>query len=251
MRRLIHLSDLHFGTLEANTLDPLVNFVTESKCDLVVISGDLTQRARVSQFEAARDFLKKLLVKQIIVPGNHDIPLYHLWLRFVRPFRNFSNFINSDLESTYVDHEIAILGMNTVSLWKIEGAFDTHRISHLMRRFQSLPQKLVKILVTHHKVPEDILVRSGLNFDLLLSGHTHQASAELRPSGPHHTNIVVEAGTTTSTRVRNGHKNSFNIIDINKGKVNIQRFEWTPEKSLFEAQKMAQFLLGDRGWVKA
>src|SRR5512136_2930275 len=113
MRTIVHLSDLHFGRVYQPTLQPLILAVSEMKPDLVAVSGDLTQRARVEQFKAARSFLNALPVPQIIVPGNHDVPLYNPVLRFSRPLSRFKRYITNDLAPMYMDDEIAVLGVNT------------------------------------------------------------------------------------------------------------------------------------------
>lgn len=89
MRTLVHLSDIHFGRVDATIIEPLVALIAELKPDVVTISGDLTQRARSEQFQEARAFLDRLPNPQIVVPGNHDVPLYNVFARF------FSRSINT------------------------------------------------------------------------------------------------------------------------------------------------------------
>src|ERR1700704_6778790 len=98
MRTLVHLSDLHFGRVDKQLIDPLISAVTEVKPDLVAVSGDLTQRARSHQFREARAFLDALPKPQIVVPGNHDIPFYNFLARFAQPLDNYRHYISSDLE---------------------------------------------------------------------------------------------------------------------------------------------------------
>ena len=103
MRTLVHLSDLHFGRVDAELIEPLLVSVADAKPDLVVISGDLTQRARKRQFEAARAFLDRLPRPRIVVPGNHDVPLYRVWERFLSPLGKYpaiSTTISSPTSST-------------------------------------------------------------------------------------------------------------------------------------------------------
>src|SRR3712207_3725723 len=113
MRKLVHLSDLHFGRIDYRVLDPLVADVGAAGPDLVVVSGDLTQRARRAQFKEARRFLDALPSPQIVVPGNHDVPLYDVFRRFLRPLEGFRRYISDDLEPFYADEEVAVLGVNT------------------------------------------------------------------------------------------------------------------------------------------
>ena len=92
MRTIVHLSDLHFGRVNAALIEPLVRVVREVEPDLVAISGDLTQRARSYQFQEARLFLDTLPKPQIVVPGNHDIPLHNLFARFVEPLTRYKRY---------------------------------------------------------------------------------------------------------------------------------------------------------------
>ena len=113
MRTVIHLSDLHFGRIDDAILAPLIEQINAATPDLVVVSGDLTQRARSAQFIAARQFLDALPHPKIIVPGNHDVPLHNVFDRFVRPLEKFRRYVCDDLTPVYIDDEIAVVGMNT------------------------------------------------------------------------------------------------------------------------------------------
>jgi 3',5'-cyclic AMP phosphodiesterase CpdA len=107
MRTIVHLSDLHFGRIQEGTIEALARAVHEIRPDLIAISGDLTQRARRMQFKQARDFLRSLPARTIIVPGNHDVPLYNIYSRFTRPLNYYRRYISEELEPFYVDDEIA------------------------------------------------------------------------------------------------------------------------------------------------
>jgi 3',5'-cyclic AMP phosphodiesterase CpdA len=98
VRKILHVSDLHFGRIDPATLDPLRKTAERLKPDLVVVSGDLTQRARAWQFREARDYLATLPKPQLVVPGNHDVPLYDVVSRFLRPLSNYRRYISEDLE---------------------------------------------------------------------------------------------------------------------------------------------------------
>lgn len=251
MRRILHLSDLHFGRVESAILDPLIDFVKEKKCDVIVISGDLTQRATREQFRQAKEFLGRLDVKQIVVPGNHDIPLYKIWARVFRPFRNFLNLISDDLEPVFVDDEVAIVGINTVSFWSPEGVFSANRFEALAKKFRSLSQESIKILVSHHAIPNDVMASRDLNFDLALAGHEHEAKFLLGTWTNQHSHIFVQAGTATSTRVRHGQPNSFNLIDIDGPNLKIESWEWSADGSTFTEKRSGSFVKGEGGWVSS
>lgn len=250
MRRLLHISDLHFGRINPELLTGLIRFVKEKPCDLAVISGDLTQRARASQFKQAQDFLKELSVKQFIIPGNHDIPLYNVFRRVLRPFSNYFKYISQDVEPTFEDEEIALVGLSTVSRWSVEGSFRTKSLEALKEKLDKVPTHLIKILVAHHQVPHDVLAKQSLEFDLCLAGHTHHASSTLREGIDKRRHIVIQAGTVFSTRLR-GSPNSFNIIQIETNRISVQRFQWEPEAKTFYAKEEAVYSRASSGWVEA
>src|SRR6186713_1589421 len=109
MRRIAHLSDLHFGRTDPAAVEGAIEAVRRLKPDLVVISGDLTQRARSHQFRAARSFLDRLPRPQIVVPGNHDIPLWNLFARSFSPLRKYRRIVTPDLTPFFADDQMAVL----------------------------------------------------------------------------------------------------------------------------------------------
>jgi 3',5'-cyclic AMP phosphodiesterase CpdA len=111
MRTLVHLSDVHLGRVDAAIIEPLISLIADLKPDVVAVSGDLTQRARSQQFKEARAFLDRLPKPQIVVPGNHDVPLYNIFTRFLQPLDKYRQFITKDLNPFYVDEEVAVLGV--------------------------------------------------------------------------------------------------------------------------------------------
>jgi len=113
MRTIVHLSDLHFGRLDRRVVAPLVAAIGAIAPDLVAVSGDFTQRARASQFVEARDFLATLPWPRLVVPGNHDVPLFDVARRFLRPLARYRQFIADDVEPVFIDAEIAALGLNS------------------------------------------------------------------------------------------------------------------------------------------
>src|SRR5471030_3362505 len=135
MRTLVHLSDLHFGRVDPALLEPLRRRVLGLAPDVVVVSGDLTQRAKTEEFKAARAFLDTLPGPQIVVPGNHDIPLYNVASRFLTPLRKYTRYVTLDLTPEYVDEEIAVLGINTArSLTFKDGRINREQIEQVRRR---------------------------------------------------------------------------------------------------------------------
>src|SRR5258706_13438120 len=121
MRTLVHLSDLHFGRVDDQVIDPLIAKVAEIAPDLVAVSGDLTQRARSWQVREARAFLDALPKTQIVVPGNHDVPLHNVVARFLQPLDKYKRHITHEMQPAYVDDEIAVVGDNTARALTVKG----------------------------------------------------------------------------------------------------------------------------------
>src|ERR1700722_10258980 len=113
MRTIAHISDLHFGSEDPRLAEGLLADLAEVRPALVAVSGDLTQRARRGQFAAARAVLSRIPFPQLVVPGNHDIPFYDLGRRFLRPLNRFRRYITHDLNPTFADEEMLVVGINT------------------------------------------------------------------------------------------------------------------------------------------
>ena len=259
MRTLVHLSDLHFGRTDAAILRPLAARVAAIGPDVVVVSGDLTQRARAAEFRQARAFLDRLPTPQIVVPGNHDVPLYRVWERFLQPMRNYRRHIGRELEPAFVDGEIAVVGINTArSLTFKNGRINAAQVDALRRRLEALDPALVKVVVTHH--PFDLPVRTeraelvgraGMaitafarcGVDLLLAGHFHTSRAGDtgdRYELPGYAALAVQAGTATSTRGR-GEANAFNVLRLEPGRIAVERHEWDAAREDFELAQTDRF----------
>jgi 3',5'-cyclic AMP phosphodiesterase CpdA len=267
MRTIVHLSDLHFGRVNPALLDPLQNVVRELKPDVVAISGDLTQRARSYQFQQARSFLDSLPQPQIVVPGNHDIPLHNVFARFLEPLTKYKRYITEDLQPAYEDEEVAIVGVNTArSLVFKGGRINRLQIDRLRDKFCSLRTGVVKVVVTHHPfdLPEgyderDLVGRAKMAMtglaecgaDLFLAGHLHVSHTghTKRYNIRGHSALVVQAGTATSTRER-GEANSFNLLRIAYPSITVEKFAWDPATTSFAITTSEQFKHSDDGWIR-
>ncbi len=249
MRTVAHISDLHFGRIDPAVVEGLHAALRACRPDLVVVSGDLTQRARTQQFLAARDFLDRLELPCLVVPGNHDIPAYDLLARFTRPLGRYRRYIADQLYPIHCDDEIAAFGMNTarpmVAHWNwAHGSLSHGQLARAGVVLGSLPPSLFKIVVTHHPFlpPPDALktrlvgraqraleVFKQHGVDLLLAGHLHRSYAG--DVTTHHTTIersilVVQASTATSTRLRDD-PNAFNLLIIDGNRLTLDVWGWT------------------------
>jgi 3',5'-cyclic AMP phosphodiesterase CpdA len=137
-RTIVHLSDLHFGRIDPAIPDALLRSVREAAPDLVAVSGDLTQRARSVEFLQARDFLDRLPGRLIVVPGNHDVPaIGNPYMRFFAGWRRFRKYIHPDLEQTFADEAMAVVGLNTARAlaWK-GGRINAEQMESVRQSFQ-------------------------------------------------------------------------------------------------------------------
>lgn len=265
MKKIAHISDLHFGTEDPTVAAGLLRDVAEFQPDLVAVSGDLTQRARSSEFVAARDYLAQIDAPKIIVPGNHDIPLYNVLRRWLAPLQNYQETITRDMHPLYHDDEIAVAGVNTArsNTWK-EGRVSHAQITRLQTEFELLPTHLAKVLVSHHpfippehepeaavvgRVRETLRMLTGVGCGLILSGHLHRvASGDTRP---YHVEIarsilVFQAGTAISQR-RRDEPNAYNQIQISMERLELEVRMW--DGSEFRSTSQKSYHAGTTGWL--
>ena len=259
MRTLVHLSDLHFGRVDPALLAPLREAVEALRPDAVVVSGDLTQRARRAQFAEAAAFLATLPTPRIVVPGNHDVPLYDVARRFLSPLRRFRRYISDDEFPTYVDEEIAVVGVNTArSLTFKGGRINVDQVREIERRFHGLPEHVTRIVVTHHPfdIPAggdeaDVLGRAPMamaefakaEVDVFLSGHLHRSNIgttahRYRIAG--FAALVVQAGTATSTRERD-ETNAFNVLRIGATDLTVETWRWEAASTRFAPEGTVEY----------
>jgi 3',5'-cyclic AMP phosphodiesterase CpdA len=268
-RTVVHLSDIHFGKADLAIVGPLVEAVHALRPDVVAVSGDLTQRARAMEFQQAREFLDRLPAPVIVVPGNHDVPLYNLYNRFVQRFERYHRYIAVDSEPMYSDEEIALVGINTARslAWK-GGRVGYGQIARVKEKLSGVTSGIVKIVVTHHpfELPDgfserDVVGRSAMamnrlaecDADVLLSGHLHVTNVtgtvkRYRIHG--HCAIVVQAGTAASTR-RRGEVNSFNSLVIRGNRIEVTQWVWLDETKAFVSRMPQCFAKTVHGWFPA
>jgi len=267
MRTLVHLSDLHFGRVDPELLEPLRKLVHQVAPDVVVVSGDLTQRAKSEEFEEARAFLDTLPGPQIVVPGNHDISLYNVLRRFLAPLTRYKRYITDDLSPVFIDDEIAVLGVNTArSLTFKDGRVNQEQVAAIKAQLAGVPQSVTRVIVTHHpfdlpqSFDEDDLVdrapmamqafaESGV--DVLMAGHlhaSHAGSTADRYAMSEYAALVIQAGTATSTRGR-GETNSFNVVRIAADKVEVDRYGWDAIGKDYSLISTEKFLRSGNIWA--
>ena len=265
MRRIAHISDLHFGAEDPFVAAGLLADLARQSPHLVVVSGDLTQRARPSQFIKARAYLDRIESPQLIVPGNHDVPLHNVLARMARPLARYRRFITAEINPFLHDEEIAVAGVNTArsSTWK-EGRISLAQIRRIKAQFDSVPRGLFKVLVSHHpfippanRVQASVVGRARLALKMLeacgcaliLAGHLHQAySGDVRP---HHLEInrsilVAQAGTAISHRRRN-EPNAYNHITLDGEILDLEVRAWDGKQ--FATVSTSRFQRSEEGWI--
>lgn len=259
MLTVLHISDLHFGPpFLPEVGDAVLRIAPRLKPDVVVISGDMTQRATQEQFAAARRFIDQLPdVPRIVVPGNHDVPLYRLVERVVNPLRYYRQYISEQLDRVWhVDGAVIVALDSTSPLRTISnGRIHKDQLQFCDKAFRAAPADAVKIVVAHHHfVPAPDYVTDtampkakralsrfiDLGVDLILGGHLHRAyignTLDIY-AGRHRERgiIVVQCGTTTSRRgrAREREKNSFNLIKIGKEMLRVTHYMYFSELGEF------------------
>jgi 3',5'-cyclic AMP phosphodiesterase CpdA len=240
MLTLLHISDLHFGPPYVPQVgEAVVRIAPRLKPDVVVVSGDLTQRARAEQFQSAREFLARLPpVPQVVVPGNHDIPLYRIFERLFNPLGLYRRFIAEQTDHVRHLDGATIVALDSTSPYRAitNGRIHRDQLAFCEQAFKAAPDGAARIVVAHHhfvpapdyesdwampKAKRALNLFLDLGVDLILGGHLHRAyigntldvyAGRHRERGI----IVVQCGTTTSRRGRGREleKNTLNVINI-------------------------------------
>lgn len=256
MKRIAHISDLHFGAQDERLAEILLADLAASKLDLIAVSGDITQRARTHEFRAARAWLDRLPAPVLAVPGNHDVPLFDLRARLFRPLELFRRWISPETDPVLVLDDLLVIGVNTARSSTISGGrISTAQIERLDDALTRHGHGRFVVVVTHHpflprtaggrivgRGARALAVLEKGRADLLLAGHHHLIWAgDLRD---HHVKLassilVAHAGTALSHRLR-GEPNSWNLVSIAHRHVAVQVRELHGER--FEPRRIARFV---------
>ena len=273
MPTVLHISDLHFGPpFLADRADAVRELAAARRPDLLVASGDFTQRAKRHQFQAAADYLATFDVPMVVTPGNHDVPLYRVWERLLSPLALYREHISAELD------EIARLdGMTVVALnstWPARptnGKLRMRQLEFARRAFEEAPGRDLRIVVTHHHLapPPDLehdrvmsrarralVAFTEMEVDLVLAGHLHRAyigdSLDFFPGKERESGIViVHCGTTTSSRGRGRErlKNSLNWIEADRERILVTHYLWKDLEGRFRPHSEHRFGSRDAPWL--
>lgn len=240
MLRILQISDLHFGPPYVREAGEALQRTAPSlEPDVIVVSGDLSQRAKRDQFEEARRFLDRLPnVPMLVIPGNHDVPLYRVAERFFKPRHLYCELITPDLNPVLALDGVILVGLDSTAPHRSIANGRVHRgqLERCEKIFAEAPPEAVRIVVAHHHfVPGPGYLRDrnmpkarrAINsfvdqgVEMILGGHLHHSyignSLDFFP-GNHRDRgiIIVQCGTTTSRRGRGRERNenTFNIIEV-------------------------------------
>lgn len=232
MTAILHISDPHFGTEQDAVVEALLRMAAQQDVEAIVISGDITQRARRSQFSSARAFVERLpKCRLLVVPGNHDIPLFNLPARMLAPYAGYRRVFGSDLEPEYDGDCILIVCVNTTKPSRhVDGEVSPEQIERVANRLSLARPEQLRVIVTHHPVHaitqvdkknllhghvDAVRAWAQAGADLVLSGHIHLPY--VRSLNQDLTDLprrmwAVQAGTAVSWRIRGQTSNSLNIL---------------------------------------
>ncbi|WP_423207468.1 metallophosphoesterase [Paracoccus yeei] len=259
MTRLVHLSDLHFGFDRTALIEPLLDRVNRAGADLVVVTGDLTHRARSAQFAQAAAFLRRIEVPLIAVPGNHDIPLYKLADRMMKPYRRYRRIIAQNMEPVGHVGQVRVQGINSVDpmAWQ-RGVISA---AQMRRVVEGIDPDCVNIVALHHPMQQRPEVDKQLmrgareamalfelqGVQVVLSGHLHiwSAGAFLPPEG--RSVLQIQGGTALCARL-DDRQNEFAVLDFQGPDLLIERHVAPMDEPGFRPPEHLRFTRRNRRW---
>ncbi|WP_332751905.1 metallophosphoesterase family protein [Hydrogenophaga sp.] len=227
MSVVLQVSDPHFGTERPPVVEALVALAAQLRPDLVVLSGDITQRARPVQFRDARAVMDRLGAPLLSLPGNHDIALFDLWSRFVRPYARYSAAFGADLAPVFASNELMVVGVKTTRRRRHkDGEVSSEQIEAVAQRLHKATPEQLRVVAVHQPIDvmrlEDLPNRlhnhtaaqhawAAAGADIVMGGHIHLPYVMPLPGLPRPL-WAVQAGTAVSSRVRSGVPNSVNVV---------------------------------------
>jgi 3',5'-cyclic AMP phosphodiesterase CpdA len=276
MLNVLHASDLHFGEpYHAAVGEAFAREAARMAPDVIVISGDFTQRAKVAEYEQARAFLDRLpAVPRVVTPGNHDVPLYRVFERLFAPYRNYKAYISQQLDTVTRLPGAVIVSLSSAAPHTaiVNGRIREHQMRFAADVFAQAPADDARLIVAHHHfapapdyegdtplphAKEILDAFSEMGVELIFGGHLHRAyignSLDVYPGRDRqHGVIIVQSGTTTSRRgrAREAAKNSFNTVRIAAQHVEITHYMYFSEIDGFAPVSTHAFPRRDSRWFQ-
>ena len=254
MNTIVHISDLHFGREKKLLQNQLVKSISAINPHLIIVSGDITQRALKKEFISARQFFNRCCWPTFIIPGNHDIPAFNLADRLLTPWRRWRRFTTYDLEPFRQDNDYVAIGVNTARRcgapfdWS-RGRVSDEQIHTIEKRLDTTPQDSLRMVIAHHPfwLPKRFkykrlvggrdkalaaMKRAGV--DIIFGGHVHSAYTIILKGI-----IICHSGTAISDRLEKDTANSFNIVRGNRRQLTVETMEW--ESTSYQSLKKRLF----------
>ena len=225
--RLLHLSDLHVGTVEEPDVErALATLIERVNPDLIVASGDLTHRAQPAEHDRAAAFLKRLERPLLVIPGNHDIP----WAPVHRA------------------DDLFVVGLNSVRPWRHQsGGLRSAQLRRAAELLAAAPAEALCVVVLHHhligapwrsrKKPVArrthvlaSLVDAGA--ELILAGHIHQAAVserhefEVAPGSLRGATVSVAPGLGQPRPDRRGEARGLHVYEVHEHELVVETYVW-------------------------
>ncbi len=253
MKRLLQISDLHFGTEKPEVMAALLDLAQLKQPDVLVVSGDITQRATADQFSRARAFCNQLgIAATVAIPGNHDLPLFNPLIRLVRPYGRYREAFGQDLEPVVTTPELCLITVNTTRWWRHKnGEVSKAQIARVCDQLVHASPEQLRVVVVHQPIHvlrqqdlHDILrgwqaavcAWAEAGADMVMGGHihlpyVHDMSATVKALKRRI--WCVQAGTAMSSRTRREAPNSVNLIEYalaeNDMRCRVERWDYRHE----------------------
>jgi 3',5'-cyclic AMP phosphodiesterase CpdA len=259
MSILLQISDPHFGTEQAPVVEALATLARQQQPDVLVFSGDITQRARPAQFRAARAFADRLGAPVLAVPGNHDIPLLDWWARLRHPYARYIAAFGAELEPVHRSPDLMVVCVNTTRAWRHKhGEISGRQVDRVARLLEGAESAQLRVVVVHQPVAvtraEDLSNRlrghaaalerwAAAGADLVMGGHIHLPYV-MALQGLARPLWAVQAGTAVSSRVREGVPNSVNLLrwgaESAPGCCRIEQWDYSADVQAFLLAKVTE-----------
>lgn len=253
--RIIQISDLHFGMHNADIIQPFLIDLQQLKPELIIISGDLTQRGKSEQYLLLQQFLQQLPVPYLAVPGNHDIPLYNLVARATSPFKHYKKYVSPQLGSSFINSEVNILGVNSVDPYKVKDGTLTEKTIAQIKNHFAPDTGLLNILFFHHNLhyfsgmhhplnnaEEFISYLKDSSIDIVCTGHLHYSTLKLIRKNNKGQCAILHAGSLLCERSKD-KMHGFYVIDTNKHNCTVDWRIFAEDR--FISHKVHQFNLSE------
>ena len=267
MGTLIQISDTHFGTEVPEVVEALLRLQARLRPDAAILSGDISQRARRAEFDAARRFVDRLNCPVVIIPGNHDVPLYNLFARVFHPYGGYRRVFGSAHDNEYRIGEMLVVTVDSTKAWRHKhGQLLESQIERAAQRLRAASTNALRAVVMHHPMggsgaavqkdlvrghKEATLAWQRAGADLVLGGHIHLPYVQ--PVGDLNSErrlYVVQAGTAVSHRRRDRIPNSVNLIrsepSAARRECSVERYDFNDARGEFELAATELLALGPR-----